>query len=403
MRKTIIFLIGVLIASALAYSVGYYNGNIIHWLTPPPHYRINVNGTPDCTREIQVTNCGHHQWGKVSSCSFYWLYDGTTTLMPATPWGSPTADGSNVTGWYESWSSSPSTIAVNITWYQSNGHITETDQAFNGQNFTWSDSGLAGQMDIWNISTHETGHTLMLLDLYDAPSSEFTMYGYSSAGETKKRSLETDDQNGARFIYPGKNTPLLSDVKEFKTKRTKAGLSLNWSAKTSPIHSGFNVYRREGGGTTSLDSTPDKSGYVRINPTLITGSGDFSFLDCTVNSSAIDYLIADVDDCGEETFHGPFEARLMVPSSAFELRSYPNPARDSLILAYTLPANLSQSSDIRLRVYDLSGRTVINLPLEPLSGEQTFSLDTSQLPNGVYVASLNASGQVRTTRLIVAR
>jgi len=40
-----------------------------------------------------------------------------------------------------------------------------------------------------------------LNDLYGGSDSEKTMYGYANTGETKKRSLETDDKNGIKYIY----------------------------------------------------------------------------------------------------------------------------------------------------------------------------------------------------------
>ena len=38
-------------------------------------------------------------------------------------------------------------------------------------------------------------------DLYNEIYSEFTMYGYSSKGETKKCTLENGDIIGAQFLY----------------------------------------------------------------------------------------------------------------------------------------------------------------------------------------------------------
>jgi len=56
-------------------------------------------------------------------------------------------------------------------------------------------------MDFENIATHELGHSVGLDDLYDERSSEQTMYGYASYGETKKRTLEDGDINGVYQLY----------------------------------------------------------------------------------------------------------------------------------------------------------------------------------------------------------
>jgi hypothetical protein len=85
--------------------------------------------------------------------------------------------------------------------YDGSNHITDVDVYFNSY-YSWSTSGEAGKYDVKNVATHEFGHWLMLNDLYGGGDTEKTMYGYVSTGETKKRTLETDDINGINAIYP---------------------------------------------------------------------------------------------------------------------------------------------------------------------------------------------------------
>jgi hypothetical protein len=76
--------------------------------------------------------------------------------------------------------------------------------------YSWGDADPDGNgigdpliMDLQNIATHELGHALGLADLYDttSPVPEQTMYGYASAGETKKRTLEDGDKAGITVLY----------------------------------------------------------------------------------------------------------------------------------------------------------------------------------------------------------
>jgi len=53
-----------------------------------------------------------------------------------------------------------------------------------------------------NVATHEFGHWLKLLDLDGIFDTQKTMYYQTNLGETKKRSLESDDISGIKAIYP---------------------------------------------------------------------------------------------------------------------------------------------------------------------------------------------------------
>ncbi len=68
--------------------------------------------------------------------------------------------------------------------------------------FDWGDAVGASQlMDIQNIVTHELGHVAGMGDLYRSAAGEETMYGYSEAGETKKRDLYKGDRAGVIKLY----------------------------------------------------------------------------------------------------------------------------------------------------------------------------------------------------------
>ncbi len=99
----------------------------------------------------------------------------------------------------------PNTIAVTIVWgyfggFVSQRRIVEWDQIYN-TSYQWSSSGEAGKMDFENISTHELGHSVGLIDLYNSSCIDETMYGYASEGETKKRDLNNGDITGMNQLY----------------------------------------------------------------------------------------------------------------------------------------------------------------------------------------------------------
>jgi hypothetical protein len=96
-------------------------------------------------------------------------------------------------------------IAVTIVWGRFGGppkdrEIVEFDMIFDDEDFDWAVDGSSNAMDLENIATHELGHAVGLGDLYNT-CTEATMYGYSTEGETTKRSLEAGDIAGLQVLY----------------------------------------------------------------------------------------------------------------------------------------------------------------------------------------------------------
>ena len=94
------------------------------------------------------------------------------------------------------------TIAMTTVWYYTvSRQIVEFDIEYNTL-FSWGDASVdQTKMDLAGIATHEIGHGIGLADLYTASCQEVTMYGYSTEGEFKKRTLESGDLNGLWKIY----------------------------------------------------------------------------------------------------------------------------------------------------------------------------------------------------------
>ena len=95
-------------------------------------------------------------------------------------------------------------IAVTSVWYTPVGkQIVEFDMLFNTR-FVWGDATINPLvMDLQNIATHELGHGVGLSDIYSTQCSAVTMYGYSTEGETQKRTLEQPDITGLQRMYGG--------------------------------------------------------------------------------------------------------------------------------------------------------------------------------------------------------
>jgi len=171
----------------------------VKWLDTPVNYVINPNypgmNDNDITTAISASA---ETWDAVTEATNLfgsYAVDNSAQFLTKT-------DGKNalVFGDYPN----DGVIAVARVWYTRVGKtkkIVEFDIEFD-TDFTWGDATVdPSKMDLQNIATHELGHAIGLSDIYTTACSEVTMYGYSSEGDTEKRSLEQPDITGLQKLY----------------------------------------------------------------------------------------------------------------------------------------------------------------------------------------------------------
>lgn len=66
---------------------------------------------------------------------------------------------------------------------------------------TGTPNGGANQVDLWSVAAHEWGHQVSLTH---SSNSADTMWGTTTAGDTKQRTLTTHDRQGINALYPPK-------------------------------------------------------------------------------------------------------------------------------------------------------------------------------------------------------
>ncbi len=207
---------------------GEYKYNGIHWADEdiPVDYWVNLTNSPVADADaLTGINTGFQTWEDEPNSYMDWGFLGTSTDLSPQVIGPTEPDYNNVMGWeYLSDEYGANVIAVAVYWY--NGRtkeLVDVDVAMNSdpsyawwQNPTGEDWVTGGEelfdedgnrlppydVDIQNIMTHESGHGLVLGDLYADYNSEKTMYGYSAELELKKRSLDPGDETGIQAIYP---------------------------------------------------------------------------------------------------------------------------------------------------------------------------------------------------------
>lgn len=183
-------------SGAVELSPAGYSYTGIHWNPAdlPVEYYINSAGTPDTAWEFYNIQEAFQTWEVDPRSTMDYTYMGTTSR------GEDVYDGYNVVSWdYMDGVGGVLAHCVYRYWIASR-ELIEFDITFDEYE-TWSVSGEAGKFDVRNVGTHEVGHTLVLKDLYDPLDGDETMYGYSSTGQIKRRTLYVGDVAGLRFIY----------------------------------------------------------------------------------------------------------------------------------------------------------------------------------------------------------
>ncbi|MFH1843309.1 MAG: matrixin family metalloprotease, partial [bacterium] len=175
-----------------------YNWGGEKWLSLPFTWLLNQNGAPGVPiADVSwALNVAYDAWECTSDLNH--SYGGLTVLD-----GSNHYDGNNVQYWSTTPWADPGIIAVATYTYNGTTHeIYEADIHYNGADWSWSAGGSATTVDIQHIATHESGHTIGLLDLYGAVDNQKTMYGFAGNNVTFARTLTEDDIEGAEYLYP---------------------------------------------------------------------------------------------------------------------------------------------------------------------------------------------------------
>lgn len=87
-------------------------------------------------------------------------------------------------------------------------------------------------------------------------------------------------------------------------------------------------------------------------------------------------------------------------SGASSFTVYPNPANTSFSAVINSEAAVANAA---LTVTDVSGRVLINKPLNLQQGRQTVSTDVSMLTAGIYFVTLDQSGTTQTQKLVIIK
>jgi len=210
------------------------------------------------------------------------------------------------------------------------------------------------------------------------------------------------------------DNPLPVQLASFTSRIVPEGIQLNWTTASEINNLGFEIWRAE---------LPDSSYQLVSDYTYneaLRGAGNqnqetnYSYVDEQVqNGKSYYYILVDVDFNNNKTRHGPLEVRYDVPSLANTFRlgqNYPNPFNGyTKIPIFLNSSDLLDGSQMSLKVYDVLGREIRNLPINQLTpGANEFLWDgTDNLGNpvasGQYIYRFDFDEMSQSRRLILVR
>ena len=243
------------LGSAVESALSGYGWDGIHWdgAQLPVGYFVNPTGLPaGADAAIQVAA---QTWEADPGSSMDYTYMGTTGDS------SQALDGYNVVA--AGVTDDPTALADCRYFFNTmTKHIVEFDITFNVSTYAFSTDGSPTKYDLQTVGTHELGHTLSLVDLYESGNSAQVMYGYCSKGDTGKRVLAAGDIAGIRAIYPAAvATSTLSGTVTSSAGGALAGVSVAVGGVASGTTNANGAYTISGIPAGSYNVAFTRSGY----------------------------------------------------------------------------------------------------------------------------------------------
>lgn len=194
-------------------------------------------------------------------------------------------------------------------------------------------------------------------------------------------------------IHLGGNSisnPLPVNFKSFTATKSENGVNLKWITASESNNNLFEVQRSD-------------NGAKYYNIALVKGSVNsntattYTFKDVDSKVGTYCYRLKQVDLNGAFEFSKTtcveFE---VVKNNTNEVVTTPNPFNDKLQVKY----NSLSAVTVNIQILDLIGKVHHNINMQANKGETMFSLETDNLPMGIYFVRINNNGIVTTQRIV---
>ncbi|MEI7484496.1 MAG: LamG-like jellyroll fold domain-containing protein [Ignavibacteriota bacterium] len=245
-------------------------------------------------------------------------------------------------------------------------------------------AGLTGKID-FNLSTLTVSNIAALrlvVSTIEASFASGTVINGTIAG-TNFTVNSASIPNGAYISLGSVDSPLPVAMESFTYSVDKRNVKLTWKTSKEINNNGFDAER-----------APFNGNYVKVS--FIKGYGNtnsekvYSYTDANLNTGKYKYRLKQTDYNGNYEYHNlSGEVNIGVPSEYELSQNYPNPFNPSTKIDFSLPVD----SKVTIKLYDISGKEVINIMNKQESaGYHTANIDASLLSSGTYFCQMKAVG-----------
>ncbi|MFD2246058.1 T9SS type A sorting domain-containing protein [Pontibacter ruber] len=186
-------------------------------------------------------------------------------------------------------------------------------------------------------------------------------------------------------------TPLPVELVSFQGKVTQSSIELNWTTASEKDNDRFEVEHSQDGHTFAKIGTVKGAGNSNV---LL----HYNFSDKKAAQGTNYYRIRQVDFDGKYELSNVIAIENRASLATTGMVVYPNPATGSNI---TISLGNAASGNTLIRITNMNGRVVFTQ--EVAAGEQQvdISLPSLQIPQGMYMVSLQDGSSLQTQKLII--
>lgn len=257
--------------------------------------------------------------------------------------------------------------------------------------YSWNNESFA---QCGNDITGITGNTLSPYNTFLIPSPNNTSYNLLTI---RIHGWITDVTNSIYFgnIEISGEQPLPVDLSFFKANINSNRVNLSWATEKEINNYGFDIERK-----SLSDNTWQNKGFIKGNGNSFVAH-TYNFEDSDIPPGKYNYRLKQTDFNGNFRYFELKEiVEVNIPKKITLLQNFPNPFNTSTIIRFSLPVE----SNITVKVYDISGKTVrsyFNSKLK--SGFYEILFKGDNFPSGIYYYKLTADNVILARKMMLIK